>query len=139
VKWRFFRHLLGLHADPDAERVYLWHIKERSGPRMALGLATDQWKRTLYDYVRSSADLAASMRIHGFLPQCALPIDPNGELLGGAHRLACAIALSMPSIAVSRLPRMAWAPPWHREWFIEHGMSAPDIARLDDDWEMMHW
>lgn len=138
VKWRFFRHLLGGH-DKDAERLYLWHIEQRSGPRMQLGITTDQWKRTLEDYVRSAEDLVASMRRHGFLPHGAIPLDENGELLGGAHRLACAIALCLPHVSVMRLPRHVWAPPWHREWFIEHGINAKDLLRLDDDWELMRW
>jgi len=106
---------------------------------MQLGLSTDQWKRTTDDYVAAARELFASMQARGFLPEGAIPVDPNGELLGGAHRLACAVALRLPFVSMVRLPRMVWAPPWHRDWFIEHGMSAKDLLKLDDDWELMAW
>lgn len=138
VKWRFFRHLSG-NNDPDSERVYRWHIEERSGARMRAGLATDQWKRTLDDYVIAAGALLTSMRLQGFRPQEAIPVDPAGKLLGGAHRLACALALNIPLVSVVQHERMAWAPPWHREWFIDHGMPQADFKRMCEDWELMHW
>lgn len=138
VKWRFFRRLLGGN-DPEAERVYRWHIEKRSGPRMHLGLATDQWKSSVDDYVIAARKLCDSMRAYGFQPDGAIPVDPNRELLGGAHRLACAIALSIPWVSVVELPRMVWAPPWHLEWFVEHGMTSSDLKRLEQDWELLHW
>jgi hypothetical protein len=104
---------------------------------MQLGLATDRWKRTVEDYLRAARDLFASMQRHGFLPQGAIPIDPQGELLGGAHRLACALALNIPLVSAVKLPHMVWAPPWHREWFVEHGMTREDLQRLDADWDFM--
>ena len=106
---------------------------------MRLGLSTDKWKRTIDDYVQSARSLYVSMRDLGFLPQGAIPLDANGELLGGAHRIACAVALNAPLVSVMTLPRLAWAPPWHREWFIEHGMAPSDLKRLEQDWELMHW
>jgi hypothetical protein len=139
VKWRFFRHLLGYTRDDRAEKVYRWHIRERSGARLDLGIQTDKWKRDLDDYVLAASDLAASMKVFGFLPDGAIPVDADGELLGGAHRVACAIAVGMPHVTVTKIPRKVWAPPWHREWFVEHGMAQDDLRRLDDDWELMRW
>lgn len=130
-------HLLGSNSDPDAERIYRWHIEERSGPRMRAGLATDSWKCTVDDYVEASYDLLASMRTNGFYAGESIPLDPNGELLNGAHRLACAMALGFPQVPVIELPKVAWAPPWHREWFVEHGMPEQDLQELDNDWEFL--
>jgi len=138
VKWRFFRHLLG-GSDNEAERVYRWHINERIGPRMRAGLPTDQWKTTTDDYVDSAKALLKSMQEFGFVAQGAIPIDRAGELLGGAHRLACAVALDMPFVRVLQRCTDVWAPPWHRGWFIEHGMGSVDLAQMDADWKMMHW
>lgn len=136
VKWRFFLHLSG-GDDLDSERVYRWHIEERSGTRMKLGLSTDRWKRCAGDYVAASKELHASMVRSGFMGAFAIPIDPNGELLGGAHRLACALAIGIETVPVDRLTHLCWAPTWNEAWFVEHGVSEADLARIKADWETM--
>jgi hypothetical protein len=134
VKYRFFVHLLG-GDDPQAEQVYRWHIEERSGPRMKAGLTTDKWKQTLDDYVEAAKLLIVSMMHQGFSPYYAVPVDPAGELLDGAHRVACAVALGIKEIDVERHARRVWAPAWDAEWFKAHGVA--DFDRLMADWERM--
>src|SRR5688572_21516981 len=116
VKWRLFRHWLE-GSDEDSVRVYLWHIAARSGKRLQQGLATDAWKMTLDDYVVSAALLCRSMAYSGFDPSHAVPIDPDGELLGGAHRVACALALGLDVVPVERRENRVWAPAWGIDWF----------------------
>ena len=105
---------------------------------MKAGLATDKWKLTIDDYVRSCIALLASMTAAGFRNDGAIPVDPDGELLGGAHRLACAIALELDAVVISRQPMYAWAPPWGRDWFVAAGMSRHQLARLDRDWSNLN-
>lgn len=126
------RHLLH-GGDPDAERVYRWHIEERIGDRIAAGLATDNWKRSVEDYVHSAKRLLGSISGGGFHRLGAIPIDPSGELLGGAHRMACALALDIPSVPVTRVQRRVWAPAWGEAWFVDNGMAAEDLARVRED------
>lgn len=134
VKARYFRHLIGGH-DPDSERVYRWHILKRSGPRMTAGLRTDQWKRTVEHYVISAKALFAAMAHEGFSPEYPIPVDPNGELLGGAHRLACAIALNLVGVTVQRPGGYVWAPAWDHAWFVTNGMSKTDLDRTVQDFD----
>jgi hypothetical protein len=134
VKWRLFRYLLS-GEDADAVRIYLWHIEKRSGARMQQGLATDAWKRSLDDYLASAASLCRSMAYHGFHPSGAIPIDPDGELLGGAHRVACALALGIETVPVDRRADRVWAPRWDYEWFVANGMGEDGLSRLKADWE----
>ena len=134
VKWRFFRHLHG-GSDFDAERVYRWHIEERSGPRMRAGLGTDKWKLSVGDYVGAASRLYASVLSHGVFDP--VPVDMNGELLDGSHRVACAVALGIEAIRVQTQPRLVWAPPWNEAWFIDKGMASADLGRLRADWAMM--
>jgi hypothetical protein len=136
VKVRLFRHLLE-GGDEDSVRVYVWTIAKRSGARLAAGLATDAWKMTLDDYLSSAGALAASMALRGFLPEEAIPLDVDGELLNGSHRLACALALGIEDCPVERKPQRCWAPPWSIEWFQANGMAEEDLSRLRADWEAL--
>jgi hypothetical protein len=151
VKWRYFRHLtlsepilagseeLGPHplCDPDSERLYRWHIQARNGARMAAGLKTDKWKRTVDHYVSSAKALHNAMVHEGFRAEFAIPIDLEGELLGGAHRLACALALGMETVPVQMHQRFAWAPAWGEDDFRNAGMQPADLDRLREDFEAM--
>lgn len=130
MKWRFFRHLIG-GDDHDSVRVYLWHIRTRR----ASGFV-DGEKPTLDIFVPAAKALFGSMREAGFHEACAIPVDPRGDILGGAHRLACAIALGCDLFIEDR-PEKAWAPAWGRDWFVEHGMGHNDLVHVGRDWEAM--
>lgn len=93
------------------------------------------WKRTLEDYLIAAQELYRSMKLGGFDPAYPIPVDPNGELLNGSHRVACALALGIKEILVQHEERYVWAPPWGEQWFIDHGMGAEDLERLRQDFE----
>ncbi len=133
VKHRFFRHLSG-GDDPDSERIYRLHIELRSGARMKAGLATDKWKRKLDDYVSSAHQLHEWMMADGFRREFPVPIDPDGELLDGSHRVACALALGMPHVWCELRPDYVWAPRWDYLWFVQSKMPREDIRRVLRDW-----
>jgi hypothetical protein len=137
VKHRLFRSLLpGGEADnPEADRIYRWMIEQRSGWRMAQGLTTDLWKLKMADYVASAEALLWSMKAFGFLGHHPIPVDPDGELKNGSHRVACALALGIGDVVVVHDPEPAWAPPWDWAWFVDHGMADEDLERLRQDWE----
>lgn len=137
VKQRYFRHLL-FGKDSDAEKLYRGMIAARNGPRIMQGLTTDGWKSCLDDWIDASKALLASMQENGFIEQHAIPVDKNGELLNGTHRLACALAMGFTSIPFWRLPdKEAWAPPWGVEWFKDHGMPENEIQKLLSDYEAL--
>ena len=139
VKYRFFRHLYG-GEDPDSERVYRWHIEKRSGGRMEAGLATDKWKTQTDDYVSSATGLFKSMSAGGFDERYPVPIDPDGELLDGSHRVSCALALEIPHIAVELRPDYVWAPAWDYLWFIEakQTKASTDVKRVLEDFNRLN-
>jgi hypothetical protein len=105
---------------------------------MKAGLATDQWKRTIHDYINSAKDLLESMSLAGFFQSESIPIDINGELFGGAHRLACAIALRIKLVPVVQIQHTVWAPPWNEAWFVEHGMAPGDLEQTRDDFQLLY-
>ncbi len=72
---------------------------------------------------------------NGFQFQHAIPIDNHGELLNGAHRVACAIAYDLPEIYTWRVNKEAWAPAWDYQWFIDNGMDKEDLEHLVCLWE----
>lgn len=87
-------------------------------------------------YVMEAVDLLFSMKAWDFWPEKPIPIDPSGELLGGAHRLACALALGIDCY-VQHMPQHVWAPAWDRQWFVDNGMSDEDLSRTLSDWKEM--
>jgi hypothetical protein len=133
VKTRLFRHLLG-GEDDDAVSVYRWHITARSGYRMAAGVATDSWKRSVEDYLTSANYLLENMHTKGFDTSEPVEIDRDGELLGGAHRLSCALALQIPEVPVAQYQdRTVWAPAWDFHWFTAAGMPQDWLKKTTED------
>lgn len=136
MKWRYFRHLLG-GGDPDAERIYLWHIATRRATNRMAGIGMDGAKPNDGAYVPAAKALLASMQANGFDPNEPIPIDASGELLGGAHRVACALALAV-AVRVQEHDTTAWAPEWGVTWFAQSGMSIADLARLQQDFDTIN-
>ena len=128
VKYRFFRHLC-VGDDPDSERLYIWHIESRKAANAKINLGMDS-KSGTDQYVTDCRNLLISMANRGFDPAYAIPVDPDGELLGGAHRVACALALGIETVPVERKDQRVWAPAWDRQWFVDNGMSASDLERV---------
>jgi len=104
---------------------------------MEAGLATDQWKHSAEDYLRSAEALFRSMGEKGFDSKHAVPIDPDGELLNGSHRVACALALGIDETPIVSMARKVWAPAWGEAWFISNGMGGDDLARVKRDWDAL--
>lgn len=134
MKHRFFVSLLR-GGDADAERLYRWHIATRKDANAKWGIGMDG-KSGTDEYVTDCRNLVVSMS-YGFAPQYPIPIDPNGELLGGAHRLACALALGIATVPIAPQTRLAWAPAWDEAWFRAHGITGSDLERLRRDWESL--
>lgn len=76
------------------------------------------------------------MRARGFDAAYPVPIDPNNEILGGAHRTACALALGMDVIA-QRRDTAAWAPAWDAAWFKRYGMPERQVEGLLVDYHTL--
>jgi hypothetical protein len=129
VKYRLFLHLRGGN-DPEAEGLYRWHIWKRSGARMQAGLKTDVYKSSTGDYWAAAISLNQSMALRGFDPDHAVPIDEDGELFNGSHRVACALALGIEEIHVVNMPGKVWAPAWGADWFRTNGLDEGTIAAL---------
>lgn len=90
---------------------------------MRAGLPTDKWKTSVDDYVSAALKLLAGMR-YGYNYEFPVPVDLDGELLNGSHRVACAIALGISDIPVVTENRRVWAPAWDDAWFAKHCPNA---------------
>lgn len=93
----------------------------------------DGWKRSLEDYEQAAHALAQSMARDGFDRSMPVAIDRDGELLGGAHRVACALALELTEIAIQGHDKQVWADPWGYDWFKSRGMPLDELKRLELD------
>jgi hypothetical protein len=119
VKVRFFRHLLN-HNDPDAERVYRQHIEQRTG-----GVEKRSWKKSVDDYVNGAEGLLLDMWT-GFNPKHPVELGSNLNLMGGAHRIACAIAKGFKVHREIR-DKAGNARAWDIMFLHEKGMRPSDI------------
>ena len=95
-----------LHGDAMAMRVaeeaYLESIRARCGFH-----ESDPPKSSPEDYVTSFHATLASISARGYDETAApVPVDRDGELLGGAHRVAACVACGCPCRIVE-LPRMS--------------------------------
>src|SRR3990167_1011619 len=127
VKWRLFCNI----TDPETINVYLWHIARRR----ASGFV-DSTKDSLDVFLPAARGLLASMSSNGFDSAYPVPVDRNGDIMGGAHRVACALALGEPAWA-TRSERLAWAPSWDAAWFRQHGMPEGEVEGLIADYERL--
>lgn len=107
--------------------MYLWHIAHRRGSGYV-----DGNKSGLNEYLPAARSLLASMSANGFSSSAVIPVDPNGDILGGAHRTACALALDL-DVTCETLPKFAWAPAWDAAWFRQHGMPDEIVNELLTD------
>lgn len=89
-------------------------------------------------YVMEAKNLLASMQKQGFRLDGAIPLDPDGELLNGSHRGACALALGLPSVPVVKGNHKVWAPAWDEAWFITNKCPADDLDRIRKDFQALH-
>ena len=128
VKWRLFRNI----TDPETIKTYLWHIARRRSSGFV-----DSDKNSLDVFLPQARALLASMANDGYDWSYPIPIDRNEDILGGAHRLACALALEIGDVAVEDQDRLAWAPAWDAAWFRQHGMSEQDVEGLIYDYERL--
>ena len=110
--------------------IYKWMIWQRSGDRMLEGIATDVTKLSIDDYHTAAWDLASRMMDMGFIPGHAIPLDPNGELLDGSHRLAAAIAGGAREVYAERHAKEVWAPAWDIYWFEDQGLKDEYIKEI---------
>ena len=137
VKVLYFKEILSrLHggddSNPYAFPMYEWTIEKRSGDRFRSNTPTDVNKLNLWDYHCSAHELAIDMSEVGFKSEGAIPIDPDGELLDGSHRVACAIALEFNEVYALSNAFGVWAPPWDADWFCAHKMPGHWYTQAED-------
>ena len=92
-----------------------------------------------YRVLRPTSDKSATVflqllddvRRNGFDDDQPVTVARDGSVTDGAHRLACAIHLDLPDIAVRMvaLEHAFYAVP--APWFLGHGFDRDDVARLE--------
>lgn len=76
------------------------------------------------------------MATEGFDYHYPIPVDDRGDILGGAHRTACALALGL-DVRCELSPSRAWAPAWDAAWFRQHGAPEDYVEGLIKDMEAL--
>jgi len=74
--------------------------------------------------------LVESVTAGGLNPEFPVGVSPRGPLLDGAHRVAVALALEIPTIAVD-VRNSVLPPDYSRTWCVEAGLAESVIAHGD--------
>ena len=111
IKRRLFLHFLN-DDDSQAELIYLEHIARRAGAQF----------QPMGTYLPAAHYLFRSMQARGFDHKHPIPINRDWELLGGAHRTACAHVLGLKAHYEKLDTSHLW-PAWGREWFLANDMA----------------
>jgi hypothetical protein len=126
IKYRMF-----VDDDAAAITIYRAHIMQRTG-----GVEPGGLKRCVDDYVAAAWALQLSMATTGFDIARPIRFCTFGKLRGGAHRIACALALGLP--IWRRIVRgRSTQRPWDAEQLARAGISTDDIERARRDMEVM--
>ena len=118
----------------EASALYRKHILQRtqgSEPESLL-------KTSLEDYEHCFTALIESIRTEGFKDAFAIPVDMDGRILNGAHRLSAALALQLEYVPVVRMPAPWKGLEWGMAWFLAHGFAPAEINQLLQLWIKAH-
>jgi len=116
--------------DADSERIYRWHIENRTGGREARS-----WKHSIEDYITACKTLLENMLEVGFNSEFPLVYRKNGTLREGAHRLACSLLLGLDVYYI--VMDIEGKTIWDERWFMRHGMDREDLQRIKVTWERL--
>jgi FkbM family methyltransferase len=136
IKLLLAKHILNT-SDIEAEQIndiYNRHILQRTQGKEPESLG----KTCLGDYHEQFRQLINSIRSEGFSDEFAIPIDANGRILNGAHRLAAALALQLDQVPVVRMPPSWNGLEWGMGWFLQNGFSPEEINLLLQQWIDAH-
>lgn len=136
VKLLFAQHHLSLldGCKTDAESFYTRHIFHRTKGNEPGSLS----KSSVEDYESSFKALIESIKSDGFKDEFAIPVNCQGKILNGAHRLAAALALQLEQVPVVRMPppRKNWE--WGMAWFLNQDFNPVEINQLIQLWANAH-
>lgn len=104
--------------------IYRRHIEDRTG-----GREKRSWKTSVQDYITAAGDLMRSMRANGFDPSEPVELGSNLNLRGGAHRIACALALDT-TIRVRIADKPGNAALWDEAYMRRAGMTDRDLSPI---------
>ena len=102
--------------------IYRKHIEGRTG-----GRERRSWKTSVEDYFQAAQNLMRSMRANGFDPSEPVEFGSNLNLRGGAHRIACALALDV-HVRVRIADKPGKAAAWGEEYMRGAGMSDTELS-----------
>lgn len=79
-------------------------------------------------------ELLDSMKADGFIKDYFVPVDINGRILNGAHRVAGAAALNLKMWA-RRYPYRSYGLCFDKDWFYDNGFSKDEVRLIYKEYE----
>lgn len=136
AKLLFARDYLGASSVrmTDTFGLYRKHILQRTQGREPESLT----KTSLADYERCFMALIDAIKAAGFKDEFAIPVDADGRILNGAHRLSAALALQLDRVPVVRIPYPWKGLEWGMAWFLNQAFMPAEINQLLQLWIHAH-
>lgn len=136
AKLLFARDYLGSSSVrmTDTFGLYRKHILQRTQGREPESLT----KTSLADYERCFMALIESIKAEDFKDEFAIPVDSEGKILNGAHRLSAALALQLDRVPVIRMPHPWKGLEWDMAWFLNQTFTPAEINQLLLLWIQAH-
>lgn len=119
-----------ISKESSTAQLYIEHIIKRTNGTEPYTLL----KSKVSDYIDSFYQLIDSIKNKGFNRNFSIPIDKNGVILNGAHRLAAAIALEIPLVPITKFNDPWQALDWGMSWFLRNNFDTVQINLLLRRW-----
>lgn len=81
-------------------------------------------------YIKAFKELIESIKDVGFKREYFIPIDKNGHMINGGHRIAAALALEK-DVWVRKYPFDGLRIRFGSKWFLEHGFSKEEVDYIE--------
>ena len=126
VRYLYAKDILARCGNNDILSLYKRNCLMRTGGIEPVNEHGISVKNSIGDYITQFKELIASLQEKGYDKNYPIPMQTNGCLANGAHRIAAAAALEM-DVEVQYVERGCKID---FDWFVENGFSTEDKMRI---------
>lgn len=127
VRYLYFRDMKYGNIKEEIKSLYCRMIFCRTAGIEPVGAFSSGEKSGIDDYLCDAKDIFHSIRENGFLKEKYIPVNSDGFLLNGAHRLSASLALGK-EVYIKQCGDAEYT--WDYSWFCQNNFSTEDKIRI---------